>query len=1341
MNWTVQKTPRRSGPGWIALVTMLSIAAFGFAPARAATDAAVACQIQLEEVRWRHRVWPDSNPDLKPDRADILPDEVIRRRVEERQRREEVLQHNHGLVIDAPMLDAELHRMIAKSRMPKRLEELFEALGHDSERINECLVRPVLIDRHYERLVNGYAGAAVVSNGLDDGTHSDAPTVNKGGTELSAPRSLSTSAEDQRIDAWRTEDFPDGRRGHSAVWTGSVMVIWGGWSGGSVLDTGSRYDPVTDTWSGISTVDAPSPRQGHATVWTGSEMLVWGGQRSGTTQFNDGGRYDPVADRWTPMSLDQAPAARSGARAVWTGAEMIVWGGGNVFGPLPGGARYSPASDQWQAISDQGEPPARHGHSAVWTGGEMLVWGGRISGIDGLADGARYNPQVDAWEAIESNGAPSARFGHTAVWTGTEMIVWGGRDADAPSTSTGGRYNPATDSWIATEMDGAPAARIGHGAVWSGREMLIWGGGWPLHDLPGGRYDPVSNSWSSVSQTGAPPGSEQLGLVWTGEEMIVWGGLRGSAGQVLNSGGRYDPTIDGWRPINDNGAPRARNRHVSVWTGTEKLVWGGDGKQGSRYDPVIDQWTPMATVDAPDGRIRQTAVWTGTEMIIWGGVANSRVKQTGARYNPTTDIWTPTGLDGAPAARMWHSAVWSGARMLIWGGDAGLGSYLNDGASYDPSSDSWEPLPSLGAPESRVQHSAFWTGSEMLIWGGRQGLSQRLDTGALLDPASKTWRTTNMEAAPAARYHHSAVWTGDEMIVWGGNTGQLADARTGARYDPLSDTWQATATEGAPSRRQRGQATVWTGSEMIVWSGWSALLTPTGGRYDPLADRWQPTSLRGVSAQRDGASAEWTGDGMLVWGGHTNSVGLYFPDTAAPGPQLRVAAASSAPVRVGEPVVIFAEVYDEFGDVPQDGQLEIRADSGESCLDPGPPAADKGVAVFACEMVFSGPGLKRLTASFEQSATAPALDTFDGAFFLEVLDNGLYRLGGRVSRLFGSGLTLRNNLGELLPLDTEGSFLFDQWLPDGATWAVDVVSQPVEPDQVCTVVEYAGRIAGADAIELLVACESDFYRVGGHVRGLEGSGLVLQNNGGDDLAISGDGSFYFDTALAEGSGYDVTVASQPVNPKQTCAVDSGSGQMTAQDVQEILVECITEEFLVGVSSTEGGIVNPDGTVVVEAGAVLTVELLAEPGFVLDAVGGSCGGALDGNRFITEPVNADCTVDAEFVPVDTRSLRFVRTPAVGIAELAVRPRVEVEIRTANGERDLSDDGTVIVLSLTGGHPDAVLSGTVAVEASAGLAVFEDLVIDLAGRDYQLLARDMERRLEPSVSGRFRVVPDR
>src|SRR5438552_11186709 len=97
---------------------------------------------------------------------------------------------------------------------------------------------------------------------------------------------------------------------------------------GCVLNTGGRYNPSTDSWTATSTTNAPTGRDGHTAVWSGSEMIVWGGfDGSNGSIFDTGGRYNPSTENWTATSNDNTPTGRTAHTAVWSGSEMIVWGG------------------------------------------------------------------------------------------------------------------------------------------------------------------------------------------------------------------------------------------------------------------------------------------------------------------------------------------------------------------------------------------------------------------------------------------------------------------------------------------------------------------------------------------------------------------------------------------------------------------------------------------------------------------------------------------------------------------------------------------------------------------------------------------------------------------------------------------------------------------------------------------------------------------------------------------------------------------------------------------------------------------------------------------------------
>jgi len=84
------------------------------------------------------------------------------------------------------------------------------------------------------------------------------------------------------------------------------MIVWGGWNG-FLQNNGKRYDPATDTWTAVQSFGVPFARAAHTAVWTGSEMIIWGGSVAGMGAHNSGGRYNPVTDTWTDTSYTGVP--------------------------------------------------------------------------------------------------------------------------------------------------------------------------------------------------------------------------------------------------------------------------------------------------------------------------------------------------------------------------------------------------------------------------------------------------------------------------------------------------------------------------------------------------------------------------------------------------------------------------------------------------------------------------------------------------------------------------------------------------------------------------------------------------------------------------------------------------------------------------------------------------------------------------------------------------------------------------------------------------------------------------------------------------------------------------
>jgi N-acetylneuraminic acid mutarotase len=118
------------------------------------------------------------------------------------------------------------------------------------------------------------------------------------------------------------------------------------------------------------------------------------------------------------------------------------------------------------------------------------------------------------------------------------------------------------------------------------------------------------------------------------------------------------------------------------------------------------------------------------------------------------------------------------------------------------------------------------------------------------------------------------IWTGREMVIWSGNYGGGGFAFGGTAYDPELDKWRTLSTVNAPAPRS-DFVIAWTGSRMIVWGGKGLTSVGPGqligfgdgATYDPETDRWTPMSSKNALGARMGSTGAWTGKRLLIWGG------------------------------------------------------------------------------------------------------------------------------------------------------------------------------------------------------------------------------------------------------------------------------------------------------------------------------------------------------------------------------------------------------------------------------------------------------------------------------------------
>ncbi|MEA2272858.1 MAG: hypothetical protein QOI98_1566 [Solirubrobacteraceae bacterium] len=312
------------------------------------------------------------------------------------------------------------------------------------------------------------------------------------------------------------------------------------------------------------------------------------------------------------------------------------------------------------------------------------------------------------------------------------------------------------------------------------------------------------------------------GVVWTGAEMIVWGGLHegrhGLGPTAVSNGAAYNPATRTWRKL--AAAPRGMRGVVgsgSVWTGEAALFWTGNSPDGPRggalYYPRTDKWRrlPVGPLGPREG---YSTFWTGQEALIVSGTrGDAFASPIAAAINPKTLRWRQLSpinrLTGLLA-----DGVWSGREAYLLGARyrcPELGSSCRDRRriflAYNPATDRVRRISLAKAPTSDLA-SVAWAHGQMLVSSDDE--SYTLDR---YDPRTRLWSTgASAPCEPASKGYHQSEWIGDRYVAACGHKSlQL--------YDPRSDTWRKIHPGPSPFNSRAGSAIVWTGKELIAWSG------------------------------------------------------------------------------------------------------------------------------------------------------------------------------------------------------------------------------------------------------------------------------------------------------------------------------------------------------------------------------------------------------------------------------------------------------------------------------------------------------------------------------------------
>lgn len=250
--------------------------------------------------------------------------------------------------------------------------------------------------------------------------------------------------------------------------------------------------------------------------------------------------------------------------------------------------------------------------------------------------------------------------------------------------------------------------------------LLVWGRTAQVH---------IDRTGNTVPLPDAPiVARDDAGGAWTGSELIVWGG------QGEHDGAAYDLASNHWREIAV--APLRQGVPIAtVWTGAEVLVWGGlpgGGGEGAAYNPATERWRPIAS--APIGLSRGNAVLTAPDSLIVLGSATAQAgpalssSAQAMQYDISADAWTVLPEPDLSPNATWM--VWTGSEVIAW-------DYLLEARSYNPGDGEWNTLPDLPLDGRECYPGGGWHPTIGV-------LVTYCDQIALLDVDSREWTQEQM---------------------------------------------------------------------------------------------------------------------------------------------------------------------------------------------------------------------------------------------------------------------------------------------------------------------------------------------------------------------------------------------------------------------------------------------------------------------------------------------------------------------------------------------------------------------------------------------------------------------
>jgi hypothetical protein len=309
------------------------------------------------------------------------------------------------------------------------------------------------------------------------------------------------------------------------VWTGSEMIVWGGGKNyradDNFMNTGGRYKPSTDSWIATSITGAPARRAVHTAVWTGSQMIVWGGlnyfdgNRDNFDYLNTGGRYCAGVVIQVTVQTTPAGLVFNVDGVDYNATQTFTWGAGSThtvatITPQSGGTDVRYYFSSWNdggAISHTVAPTKNTTYTAKFGTQYYLTMR--------AGTGGSVTPNSN-WRTAGTNvsisATPSAGYSFSK-WTGSGAGSFSGTTNPVSITMNGPITETATFMMVTVQTSPGGLSIIVDGQTYTAPKSFNWSPGsthtiattTPQSGAPGVRY--YFSSWSdggAISHTVTP---------------------------------------------------------------------------------------------------------------------------------------------------------------------------------------------------------------------------------------------------------------------------------------------------------------------------------------------------------------------------------------------------------------------------------------------------------------------------------------------------------------------------------------------------------------------------------------------------------------------------------------------------------------------------------------------------------------------------------------------------------------------------------------------------------------------------------------------------------------------